>query len=443
MPETRYAHAGGVTIAYQQFGEGIPLVWVPGFISHVELNWEAPFFARAYERSARFARLVTFDKRGTGLSDHSAAFGSFEERMDDITAVMDAVGYERAVIGGMSEGGPLALLFAATYPERVEKLLLYATWARATTTPGYPIGTPAEEWEAIAAAVEVLWGSGQVLRGLAQGAPDPDVERRLLARFEHYTATPRMAAHIIRQLGQVDVRDVLASIRVPTLVMQSRGDPVVPLALGRYLAEHIPGCDRLVELPGAFHASWRAHEADAFVDGVEDFVTGTVMSTSVPAERVLTAVLFTDIVDSTARAEDLGDAAWREVLDAHDGAAAQEVDRHRGRVIKSTGDGVFATFDGPARAVRCAQAIAGRCRRLGLEVRSGVHVGECEARGDDLSGIAVHVAARVMALAGPGEVWTTRTVKDLSLGSGLEFDDRGAHRLKGIADEVPVLVVRG
>ncbi len=357
VPVTRYTRGGDVTIAYQEWGDGPRMVWVPGFISHVELNWEAPFFERGFRRCGEFARALTFDKRGTGLSDHSADFGSFEDRVDDIRAVMDAVGWDRAHIGGISEGGPLALLFAATFPDRVDKLVLYGTFARYSPAPDYPIGSTA-----LATAqpfVEQSWGTGDYLKRFAQHAPDPDRERRLAAKMERYTATPQQAAHILGLINQIDVRSVLPSIQNPTLVLHCTDDPIAPVSMGRYLAERLPSCE-LVELPRDFHTSWLAEDADLIVDAVERFLTGHVASTPVSSERVLASVLFTDIVDSTARARTLGDAEWHRLLDAHDAVCRSAVVSHRGRVVKTTGDGVLAVFDGPARAVRCAQEIVRR-----------------------------------------------------------------------------------
>lgn len=435
-PPTQYARSNEVTIAYQRFGAGVPIVWVPGFISHVELNWESPFFARAFERGAQYAEMVTFDKRGTGLSDHHAAFGSFEERVDDIKAVMDAVGWERAAIGGMSEGGPLAILFAAMYPERVEKLFLFASFARFAPADDYPIGESSVD--AVLPLVEQAWGTGEVLRRFAQHAPDPVIEQRMMSKIERYTATPQQAMHILGQVRDIDVRAVLPNVQAPTLVMHSSGDPIVPVRLGRYLAEHLPNCERYVEFDGAFHASWRTEETDLFVDEVETFVTGTITSRRATAERVLGSVLFTDIVDSTALAQRLGDHEWKILLDRHDSVCADEVVAHGGRVVKTTGDGVLAFFDGPARAVRCAQRVVDRTQSLGLSLRAGVHAGECELRGDDVAGIAVHIAARVMHEADDNQVLVTRTVKDLALGSGIRFTPQGERKLKGVDEEIVV-----
>jgi class 3 adenylate cyclase len=437
LPPTQYTRSGDVTIAYQEWGDGVPMVWVPGFISHVELNWEAPFFARAFERGGEWAHMVTFDKRGTGLSDHTADFGSFEERADDIRAVMDAVGFERAVLGGMSEGGPLAILFSAMFPERVEKLILYATFAR---HPAPPVGLPSPT--ALPPLVREHWGSGDILKLFAQGAPDPHAEQALMARFERYTATPQQAAHILGLVGEIDVRDALPSVQAPALVIHAVGDPIVPVEGGRYLADHLPHCERYVELDRDFHATWLAEDSDLVVDAMEEFTTGRVSSTPSSGERVLATVLFTDIVDSTARARDLGDAQWRRLLDGHDSVCRNAVSLHKGRLVKTTGDGVLATFDGPARAVRAAQEIVDRVQSLGLSIRAGLHTGECELRGDDVAGMAVHLAARVMHVADGDEVLVTRTVKDLALGSGLGFSERGEQSFKGVPEPVALFAVR-
>lgn len=441
-PDIAYAQSGSVAIAYQVTGEGAPLVWVPGFISHVDMNWESPFYRHGLERASRFARVATFDKRGTGLSDRSVNFGSLEERMDDIRAVMDAVGFERCSLCGFSEGGPLSILFAATYPERVEKLVVYGSYARLAWAPDYPNGRSDEAAAAYADGAQRLWGTGRVLSRLAQHAPDPETEQKVMARLERYTATPEMASRILRHNQQIDVRAVLPLVSTPSLVIHASADPVLAAAHGRYLAEHLPNCKGYVEIEGDFHVSWLDEHHDLILDPLEEFVTGHKASREDSTERFLTTIVFTDIVDSTLRAQTLGDARWRSLLDAHDTAANQEVARFRGRMVKFTGDGTLSCFDGPARAVRCAQALVARARELGLEIRAGVHTGECEARGEDLSGIAVHVAARVMALAGGHEVLTTRTVKDLVDGAGIVFQERGLQSLKGIPSEIQLFSTR-
>ena len=436
--ETGYAKSGRVTIAYQIAGRGVPVVFVPGFVSHIEENWDAAPYRRALERATRFARLVMFDKRGTGLSDRSVDFGSLEDRMDDIRAVMDAAGIERASVIGMSEGGPLSVLFAATYPSRVDKLVLYATFARMMAAPDYPIGFTDEAAGKLLGLIETRWGEGRMLAMLVQHAPSREVLLALAARWERLCATPEVAAQVMRHNLAIDVRHVLPSVRVPTLVVHASGDPMVPSAMGRYLAEHLPNCHRFVELDGDFHTSWLDEHHDAVMDPIEEFITGEITSRAAPGERVLTTILFTDIVDSTRHLAARGDAQWRALLDAHDAGAGEEIGRLRGRLVDRTGDGILASFDGPARAVECARRLRARAHALGVAIRAGVHTGECEVRGELLAGITVHLAARVMALAGADEILVTRTVTDLVAGSGLAFRDRGQHPVKGF--DQPVLV---
>jgi len=420
----------------------LPVVFVPGFISHVEENWSAPPYRHALERVTRFAQLITFDKRGTGLSDRSVDFGSLEQRMDDIRAVMDTVGIDRAAIAGMSEGGPLSIMFAATYPSRVDRLILYATFARLSWAPDYQIGRTEEQVASRLLHIEAAWGTGQVLSRFIQYAPDAETLLQLSARWERLTATPAVAAQVMRQNFQLDVRHVLSSVHVPALVVHAARDPVVPSVFGRYLAEHLPNCQRYVELDGDFHTSWLVEHHDLVVDPMEEFIVGGVTSKVAQTHRVLTTILLTDIVDSTRRAAEMGDARWRAVLDAHDAAARDEVGRFGGRLVERTGDGILASFDGPARAVLCARQLAARLRTLGLAIRAGVHTGECEVREDRLAGISVHLAARVMALAGAGEIFTTSTVRDLVGGAGLTFHDRGPHSLKGFDHPIQVLAVQ-
>lgn len=418
-------------IAYQDGGDDSvpPVVWVPGFVSHLEMQRELPYLDGFIERMERFARLVTFDKRGTGLSDRSLGVGTLEDRMDDIRAVYDACGLDRASIVAVSEGGPLAILFAATYPERVNHLVLYSTYANTSSS--------ADEIAAFTSQLEVGWGTGFLTGRVVQHVDD--AARAALARYERYACTPTMAAEKYRSDSALDVRGVLAAVGVPTLVLHNRDDPFMPIASSRAIADGIPGA-RFTELNGDFHASWRADDYDELVGHIEEFVTGTrVVEDS--SDRVLNTILFSDIVGSTAQAADVGDRLWRRVLDDHDGVVRAELARYRGREIRTTGDGFFAAFDGPARAVRCGVAITEAVRRIGVEVRVGVHTGECEVRGDDLAGIAVHIGARVASLAAPGEVLVTSTVCDLVAGSGLRFDQRGTHQLKGVPGDWSVLAV--
>lgn len=429
IPSTGYAKSGDFSIAYQVTGTGPNLIVIPGSISQVELGWETPPYSTIWARLARFARTAIFDKRGTGLSDRGADLPTLEERMDDVRAVMDAADFDEAVVIGMSEGGPMALLFAATYPERVTTLVLWGTFARMAWAEDYPDGVDMALGEEFCDWIEEHWGRGEVMPAVSvHDAPDDDATRRLLARFERSAATPKMAAAANRFGLHCDVRQALSSISAPTLIVHRAEDPLVPAHHGRYLAEHIRGA-RYVERPGAYHFSF-AGEDEELLDEIQEFLTGTRHLPGI--DRVLKTVLFTDIVDSTQRAVRLGDQRWRELLDAHDVAVRRELARFQGQEIKTTGDGFFAGFDGPARAVCCAKAITDSARTIGLEVRAGLHSGECEVRGQDLGGIAVHIGARVVGLADGGEVLVTNTVRELVTGSSITFADRGQHELKGV-----------
>jgi class 3 adenylate cyclase/pimeloyl-ACP methyl ester carboxylesterase len=419
-------------------GKGPDLVFVPGSLSHVELGWETPPTSSVYRRLSQFSRMITFDKRGTGLSDRSAELPTLEERMDDVRAVMDAANCEKAAVVGISEGGPMALLFAATYPERVTALVLWVTFARMSWAPDYPDGVDPEAGERFCDQIEQSWGHGRVWPLISiHDAPDDEATRNHLAQFERNAATPAMAAAANRFGLRVDARHALSAISAPTLVVHRSGDPLVAVAHGRYLAQHIRGA-RLSEFPGDFHFSGIGNDED-ILDEIEEFLTGTRQEHGI--DRVLKTVVFTDIVGSTERAIRIGDRRWHELLDAHDSTVRRELDRFRGQEVKTVGDGFLASFDGPARAIRCARAITAKAGTIGLEVRAGLHCGECEARGDDLAGVAVHIGARVAGLAGPGEVLVTSTVRDLVAGSGIEFHDRGRHTLKGIPGEWQLLAV--
>lgn len=440
QPETRYAASDGLSIAYQVVGDGpLDVVLVPGFISHVDLNWELPPLGGALRRLSNVARVVVFDKRGTGLSDREFGHGTLEERMDDVRAVMDAVGMERASIYGISEGAPISLLFAATFPERVERLALFGGFARIAWAPDYPDGTPREAFVRMLDWLEQRWGSGEVFGRFLSGADDPEVARRFLERFERYGSTPRVAREMMAHNYEIDVRAALPAVTAPTLVVHHRGDRVIPATWGRYIADHLPDA-RYVALDGDFHGSWRKDEVDPVLDLVEQHFTGSASAT-VPGERVLATVMFTDIAGSTGLAATMGDARWRALLDAHDATVREELARHRGREIKTTGDGFLASFDGPARAIRCASAIIERCGAMDLDVRGGIHTGECEQRDEDLSGMAVHLAARLVDLAGPRELLVSQTVRDLVVGSGIAFDDRGMRTLRGVPGSWNVLAV--
>jgi class 3 adenylate cyclase/pimeloyl-ACP methyl ester carboxylesterase len=443
VPETRYAQSGELSIAYQVFGDGPrDIVFVPGFISHCDLSWETPLLRGIAERLGSFARVISFDKRGTGLSDRTLGFGTAEDRMDDIRAVMDTAGSERAAIIGLSEGGPLAVLFAATYPGRASALVLWDTWARVLVAPGYPIGADPADSRVFIDAICDQWGSGRGLRVVVQHMPNDADTNALLARYERSAATPTGVREIQQRNVEIDVRSALPAVSAPTLVMHREHDPVIPKRFGQYLADHIAGA-RFVELPGDWHTNGGVGGEDDAMDVVEEFLTGTRQERRPEPDRVLKTVLFTDIVDSTARAASEGDKRWHDLLDAHDAAIRRELDRYRGEEVKTTGDGFLAAFDGPGRAINCAQAIASGAGALGLQVRAGLHTGECELRGDDLAGIAVHIGARVAALADPGEVMVTSTVRDLVAGSGIEFTDRGVHELKGVPGRWDLLAVRG
>lgn len=425
VPEIRYTKtADGYDIAYQTVGDGpLDVVWVPGMASHLELEWETPF-ANVYRQLASFARLIRFDKRGTGLSDRDVGAPTLEDRIEDMRAVMDAVGSERAALIGASEGGPMSILFAATYPQRTVALILYGTLAYCHPETDYPYGNE----DCIAEARRIFdegWGSGESLRIFARPLVQHGPSRELMGRVERAMGSPRMMRAVIENLSAMDVRAVAPTIAVPTLVVHATDDFAVPIGNGRWLADHIPGA-RLVEISGEHIA----FDFPRFADEVESFLTGKRHATA--TERVLTTVLFSDIVRSTEHAANIGDRRWKELLDQHDRVVQREVHGYRGKIVKTTGDGMLATFDGPARAVRCAQNICSAVGPLGIEVRAGVHTGEVELRGEDIGGIAVHIGQRVSAMAGPGEALVSRTVTDLVAGSGIEFEDRGEFELKGV-----------
>jgi pimeloyl-ACP methyl ester carboxylesterase len=441
IPETRYAKSGDVTVAYQVTGEENPidLIWAPGIVSHLDLDWEFPEWASFLRSLSSFARLIRFDKRGTGLSDRGIHAATLEERTDDIRAVMDAAGSERAVIAGDSEGGCMACVFAATYPERTRGLALWGTQARWVQTDDYPWGWSPEEHVRVVRELGEQGMTVDYLTGAGCGIPNDPAIIEFMLRFCRSAASPTQLAALERMCFDMDIRDILPSIRVPTLVMARANDPVIAVAAAQQLADAIPSA-RLLEFPGDGHRPIGPDQA-AIVAALEEFVTGE--RSVVNADRVLATVLFTDIVDSTRKAAELGDARWRALLDAHDGRAKSEIARHRGTYVQSTGDGLFATFDGPARAVRCARAIAESLRPLGIEIRAGCHTGEIEYPHDgEARGIAVHIGARIAARAGADEVLVSATVKDLVAGSGLLFDDRGACTLKGVPDEWRLFSVR-
>jgi pimeloyl-ACP methyl ester carboxylesterase len=436
QPESRYARSGDVYIAYQVTGDGpVDLIWVKGWVTHLEYDWEHPPQVHCFRRLASFSRLIRLDKRGTGLSDRVSldALPTLEQRMDDIRAVMDAVGSERAVLMGSSEGGQICLLFAATYPERTAALVLFGTFPKTTKSPDYLFGSHSadpEERERYYAEIAQSWGRVNLARATAGPADD--------RRYQEWNATagrlgasPGAAIALLRMTAENDVRHVLPAIRVPTLVVNRIGDPLARIEGARLMAEQIPGA-KFVELPGDAHAIW-VGDADSVLDEIEEFVTGTRPATE--PDRVLATVLFTDIVGSTAQAAALGDQCWHDLLRDHHTAVRRELARFRGREIHTTGDGFLATFDGPARAIRCATAIVAAVHRLGIEVRAGLHTGEVELMDDDIGGIAVHIGARIADQATAGEVLVSSTVKDLVAGSGVVFVDRGARALRGVPDQ--------
>ena len=432
IPEVRYAKTGdGVHIAYQVVGDGpIDLVLVPGLFSEVEHHWEEPSFARFMDRLATFSRLIVIDARGTGLSDQAPVLPPIEEQMDDVLAVLDAVGSSSTAFIGLSQAGPMAILFAASHPERTTALVLYATYASPRRHEDYPWGR-ADAWLAeYDRSIDEEWGSGLFLSQVAPSRTADESFRRWWGRLERLSHAPGNALAYFRMNAEIDVRSVLPSIRVPTLVLQRDGDVYRDPGHARYLTANIPGA-KLVELPGADHLPY-VGDADAVLDEIQEFLTGVRPPPAV--DRVLATVLFTDIVGSTDRASSLGDRAWRELLERHDALIRHELGRFRGSEIDTAGDGFLATFDGPARAVRCARSIVDTVRTIGLEVRAGLHTGEVELAGPQVRGIAVHIGARVAALSGPSQVLVSSTVKDLVAGSGLAFEDAGEHELKGIPD---------
>lgn len=444
--ETRYAKSGDLQIAYQQLGDGdLDLVYVPGFVSHVEAFQQEEHIRQHVHRLASFSRLLFFDKRGTGMSDSWDSAPTLDERMDDIRAVMDDADVEQASIFAVSEGGPLALLFAATYPERVDALILYGTGARFVQGDGYPYGPTAEEVDIFIPLMQEGWGVVNP-GALSLAAPSMVNDTAFVedwAKARRIAASPKMAADILRLNCEIDVRDILPTVRTPTVVIHRRGDAFVGIEHGRYLAERLPNA-RLVELEGNDHMPWigeRDVEGEEDIEGVvEEFLTGSRSEAS--PDRALATVLFTDIVGSTERAASEGDARWRRLLDRHDDMTRHAVERHNGRPVKATGDGFLASFDRPSRAIEAARTAVDAVRTMGLDIRAGVHTGEVEMRGDDVGGIAVHIGARVGALADAGEILVSGTVKDLVVGSPFEFDDRGTHELKGVPGEWRIFAVR-
>ena len=437
VPETRYARSGEVSIAYQVIGTGpVDLVLVPGFVSNVELAWDDPYCAAFYRALAEFSRLILFDKRGTGLSDRVTGIASLEVRMDDVQAVMKAAGSDRAAVIGLSEGAPMTALFAATYPERVSAMILWGGAARYTRAPDYPFGLSAADYRREVEDTRARYGTPEwareVLAALAPSMVGDEEYTAFFGRYVRQSASPGAAAALEEMNGEIDVRGVLPTIRVPTLVMRRKGDRP---ELGRYLSGRIPGA-RFVELSGADHLMWTGDQME-IVHQIREFISSVAEQPGAheDLDTVLATVLFTDIVGSTAAAAELGDRRWRDLLEQHHATVRAQLARYRGVEVDTAGDGFFIRFDGPARAIRCACAIRDAVGELGIEIRSGVHTGECEVFQDTVAGLAVSIGARVAARAAPGEILVSQTVRDLVAGSGLLFDERGVAELKGVPGE--------
>jgi pimeloyl-ACP methyl ester carboxylesterase/class 3 adenylate cyclase len=438
-PEIRYAKSGDVHIAYQVFGHGPEnLIIIPGFISHVEHSWDSPDQVRWLNHLARRVQVVIFDKRGTGLSDRLGQLPNLEQRMDDARAVMDAAGIERAAIMGVSEGGSLAVLFAASHPDRCSALVLYGAFAR--FSDWFPTK---QKFDGFLHYVDTAWGTGSSVAAFAPSKKADSEFQRWWSRFERLGGSPSAVSNLMHMNSGINIDNILPSILVPTLVLHRTEDPTVSIQAGRFLAAHIPHA-KLVELDGPDHIYWLGDNALQIADLVANFIAqpGTETRSAIESRRMLATILFTDIVDSTTRAGELGDKAWRELLQAHDATIRREMARFRGSEVKSLGDGFLVLFDGPARAIHCAQAIMEAMVPLGIQVRAGLHTGEVERTEAEVLGIAVHLAARIVNTAGAGDVIISRTVKDLVAGSGIAFDDAGEHSLKGIDEKWQLFKVR-
>jgi len=436
LPTTRYAKSGDIHVAYQVFGDGdIDLVFFPGFVSNIEIYWEEPHFARWLRKLASFSRVITFDKRGTGLSDRLEVLPTMDERMDDVRAVMDAAGSERAAVFGLSEGGSLATIFAAHYPERCRALVLWGAFANFSSW--FPTDDKLKQFFEY---VEKGWGTEANIRVWAPSMKDDPAFREWFAKRERASASPSAVTALMRMNMMIDISGILPYVHVPTLVVHRTDDPVVSIDGGRQLARNIPNA-RLLELPGVNHFPFLGDDSDEITNEVAEFLTG--VKPPVGGERVLSTVLLTDIVDSTKQAEALGDRRWRELLDEHNDLFRRELARYRGKEIKTTGDGFLATFDGPGRAIHCALSLIAAVRPLGIEIRAGLHTGEVELVKNDVRGIAVHVAARVASLAQAGECLVSRTVKDLVAGAEIHFSERGKRDLKGLTEPIDLFAAAG
>ena len=435
VPETKFTQSGEISIAYQIVGNGpLDLVIVPGFVSHLEQAWEDPSYSRFLMQLASFSRLIMFDKRGTGLSDRIGGIPTLEERMDDVRAVMDSVDSQQAALFGISEGGPMSVLFAATYPERATALVLYGSIAKGSRAPDYPWGGGDLEDEGTKAWLEgwrTGWGGAYEIETWAPSMADDEVFRQWWAKYLRLSASPSAVLNIFKMNQAIDIRAILPSIQFPTIVLhRTRYWPII-IEQGQYLAKNIPGA-KFLELSGEDHLWW-VGDSESIVNEIQEFLTGEQPPMEI--DRVLATVLFTDIVDSTKRTAEMGDSRWKDVLDTHNAVMIKEINRFRGRAIRSTGDGYLAVFDGPGRAIRCGTAVRNELGQHGIEIRTGLHTGEIDLMGDDVGGIAVNIAARVLAEAADNEVWVSRTVKDLVVGSGFTFAERGAYNLKGVPGE--------
>ena len=441
IPETRYAKTGDIHIAHQVFGDGpVDMVLATEFWHSIEVQWDQPDLAAFLERLGSFARVISFDQRGSGVSDPVSLreLTSLDLWMDDINVVMDEVGSESAILYGIGGGGTMSMLYAATHPQRVSGLVLVNSYARLTRAPDYPWGRAPEQEGEVEDVMRIGWGRGVLLDQVAPSRVGDEEFRRWWARYQRVGASPGTVLSMRKMLDQIDVRDVLPSIRAPTLVLHRAETTWNRIEHGRYLAEHIPDA-RLVEVPGVDHFSFIG-DSEPILRETEEFVTGSVAPPK--SDRQLATVLFTDIVDSTKLAAELGDRRWREVLEKQRALVRRELVRYQGREVDTAGDGFFATFDGPARAVQCARVVRDGVRELGIEIRAGLHTGEVEVLGEGLAGVAVHIGQRVLSTAQPGEVLVSSTVRDLTAGSGLEFEDRGLHALKGVPEEWRLFVVR-
>jgi class 3 adenylate cyclase/esterase/lipase len=434
LPTTQYAKSGDLRIAYQVMGEGsFDIIYVPGWISHLELNWEMPAYTEFMQKLSSFCRVIMFDKRGTGMSDRNVSTSTLEERMEDLRAVLDSVGSEQCWVLGYSEGGALAMMFSASYPERVKGLLLFGTMPCGHATQDIPEGDLLSQFiQDMKSYTREGWGQGYTLNFFSPSLKDNELAVQATARMERFALSPSSAMDLLTWIGEIDARPIAKSLHVPTLVMHRKNDRMINVAMGRWLGSHIPNA-LYVEMSGDDHLFWGGNSTQV-LNEIKSFMTGT-RHDDIVEDRVLATVLFTDIVASTERAVDLGDRAWRNLLEDHNAAVRRELTRHQGREVDTAGDGFFAAFDGPAKAIRCATAIRDAVQPLGIEIRAGVHTGECERIGDKLAGVAVHTGARVQACAGRNEVWVSGTVRDLVAGSGLVFDDRGTQVLKGIPGE--------